>query len=110
MSLIEPNAEVPEKIQGKHWIGLPHTREQWAVHRQHDKWGYILRAQPTWIFFGIMGVINPAVALWIGGIDRGMAYAIPGFIGGIVGGVWMSHSFWKKCEAAWVADGQDKST
>lgn len=107
MSLIEPNSEVPEKIQGKHWIGLPHTREQWAVHRQQGKWGYIRRSSTTWGFFLIFGVVNPIVALWIMGIERGIAYAVPGFLGGALGGIWMSHLFWKKCEAAWRADGQD---
>lgn len=105
MSLIEPNTDVPQKLQGVHWLGLPYTREQWAEHRKHGKWGYIFRASSTWGFFLIMGIANPAAALWFMGFERGMAYAIPGFIGGIVGGIGISHIFWNKCEAAWRTDG-----
>jgi hypothetical protein len=105
VSVIEPDTAVPDTLQGKHWIGLPYTREKWAEHRKLGKWGFILRACSTWGFFLIMGVINPVVALWIMGWDRGMAYAIPGFIGGTVGGIWISHVFWKKCEEAFAHDG-----
>ncbi len=67
-------------------------------------WRYILRAKTTWGFFVLMGVINPLVLLLLFGAERGMWYAISGFMAGLLGGFWMSRIIWKKCEDAFAGN------